>query len=356
MKFSKVPVSVAAIAFLLKVRTPGHATTGYAHVLVGRRTFLLAVVLAVLAPAAPAHATIVYVKGATAIYTARDDGSRPKRVATGVGATISPNGRWVAYVKPRGTLDEVWLVRSRGAISRRLMGSSRIDAVNFSPDSTQVGVVLSNRMQVHDIPTQTTFTAAFGAIRGFSFSPDSKSIVWARAPVGAPLDAPSDLWKIEFDAGPKVRLTRDRRSLNPLWTAQGIVHVKQTPRAGDQPAYDLYEIAADGTGERRVTTTAVPQFMSGLVPLQRSPDGTRLLAGFVGQERNEAYAVEMATGTARSLGARFVPGGLSRDGRRVLVQTGGLHPADSHHVATVPWEGGTPTILVRRASAPRWTG
>jgi hypothetical protein len=321
---------------------------------VAGRILLLASLIAAFAGTAPAEARLVYVKGAASIYSAGDDGSSPRRLATGVGPLISPNGRWVAYIRP-GTLDEVRIVRATGGRTRLLMRSTRVDALRFSADSTQVGAVLSARLAVHDIPTRTTFTAASGSIRGFSFSPDSKSVVWARAPLRSPLDAPSDLWKIEFDAGPRVRLTRDRRSLNPLWTPQGIVFDKQTPRSGDQPAYDLFEINADGGGQRRVTTTAVPQFMSGLVPLQRSPDGTRLLAGFVGQERNEAYAVDMTTGATRSFGAGLAPGGLARDATTVLLQTGGLNPADRHDVVAVPWQGGVPTVLVRRASSPRWT-
>ena len=58
-------------------------------------------------------------RGDDAIYVARDDGTQPRRVATGIAPTISPDGRWVAYLRPRTTIVEVRLVRATGGASRR---------------------------------------------------------------------------------------------------------------------------------------------------------------------------------------------------------------------------------------------
>ena len=83
--------------------------------------------------AAPAEARLAYVRGDDAIYVARDDGTQPRRVATGIAPTVSPDGRWVAYLRPRTRIVEVRLVRATGGASRRIARSIEVRETHFTP-------------------------------------------------------------------------------------------------------------------------------------------------------------------------------------------------------------------------------
>jgi Tol biopolymer transport system component len=328
-----------------------------------RLTILLGAVSLLLLAAAPAQARLVYVKDPGSerprVYVAEDDGTKPRQIGTGHSPTVSADGRWVAWVAA-GTPERVLLRRAdRSRKARQVSRSSSVARLAFSPDSTQLGMVLTGRLSVHDIPTRTTFNAATGNIRGFSFSPDSKSVVYGTSGRNDAADAESDLYAVEFDAGPRWRITRDRKSLNPLWGPAGIVHDRQKVRAGDAPSYNLFDVQPDGGSLRRITALRIPSRLSGLVPMELSADGSRLLAQFVGEDTGVGFAVNPRTGNTRSL-SREVDNGflgfdLSADGRTVLGHTGGPEPIGRHDVVTVPWGGGEPTVLVRRAAFPDWS-
>jgi Tol biopolymer transport system component len=327
-----------------------------------RLTILLGAVL-LLVLAAPAQAKLVYVKDAGSerprVYVAEDDGTKPRQIGVGSQPTVSADGRWVAWVA-EGPLRQVLLRRAdRSRKPRKLARSSTVSELRFSPDSTELGMALAGRLAVHDIPTRTTFNAASGIIRGFSFSPDSKSVVYGTSGRNDAADAQSDLYAIEFDAGPRSRLTRDRKSLNPLWGPGGIIHDRQKVRPGDAPTYNLFEVQPDGGSLRRITALRIPSLLTGLVPVELSADGSRLLAEFTGQDTGVGFAVNPRTGGTRSLGRDMENGflgfDLSADGRTVLGQTGGPDPTARHDVVTVPWGGGEPTVLVKRAASPDWS-
>jgi hypothetical protein len=246
--------------------------------------------------------------------------------------------------------------RSRKA--RVVARSALIGEFKFSPDSKSVGMVLSRRLFVYDIREREEVRAASGSIRGFSFSPDSRSIVFGTAGRNDALDAPSDLYSVALEDRTRRRITRDRKSLNPLWRQQGIVHDRMTARAGDAPTYNLFEIQPDGGSLRRITSLRMPPLLSGLVPLEASANGSRLLAEFTGQDTSVAFRVNPATGKNKSLDNDFENGlvgfDLTADGRTVLGHTGGPDPGAAHNVVTIPYAGGEPEVLVRRAAFPDW--
>jgi hypothetical protein len=193
-----------------------------------------------------------------------------------------------------------------------------------------------------------------------SFAPDSKALVYGTSGRNQAFDAPSDLYAVTLGSESKTRVTRDRKSLLPLWGANGeIVFDRQTPRDGDAPKLNLYGIHPDGGALRRITALKIPPLLSGLVPREMSADGRRLLAEFEGQDVSVGFAVNPASGKTRSLSKNmetgFVAADLSADGRTVLGMTGGPDPANRHNVVTIPYAGGKPKVLVRRAAYPDWT-
>ena len=324
-------------------------------------TMLLGAALALLMTA-PAEATLVYVKGAGGleprVWVAQDDGAQARKIGAGHTPRVSEDGRWVAWIKP-GSTDQLMLrLADRSRKARVVARSSFIGDFKFSPDSKSVGMVLSRRLFVYDIREREEARVASGVIRGFSFSPDSRSVVFGTAGRNDAADAPSDLYSVSLADRARERITRDRKSLNPLWREQGIVHDRMNAREGDAPTYNLFEIQPDGGSLRRITSLRIPPLLSGLVPVEASANGNRLLAMFVGQDTSVAFRVNPATGKNKSLDTDFENGlvgfDLTADGRTVLGHTGGPDPSAAHNVVTIPYGGGEPRVLVRRASFPDW--
>jgi hypothetical protein len=246
--------------------------------------------------------------------------------------------------------------RSRKA--RVVARATDVGDVVFSPDSKTLATLRGRRLFVYDIREREEVKVASGNLRGFSYSPDSKAIVFGTSGTNDAFDAPSDLYSVQIENRARTRITRDRKSLNPLWGAQTIYHDRQRTRGGDAPSYNVFAIQPDGGSLRRITSLRIPSLMSGLVPVELSASGTRLLAQFVGQDTAVAFRVNPTTGKTKALDTDFENGlvgfDLTADGRTVLGHTGGPDPSAPHNVVTVPYTGGEPRVLVRRAAYPDW--
>ena len=145
-----------------------------------------------------------------------------------------------------------------------------------------------------------------------------------------------------------MQLTKDHRSLDPLWGPNGqIVFVKQL--GAKQAQVRAEERALPDERTRRKGQAPHPHQSRaaalGPVPTAWSANGKRLLAEFGGQDTSYAVAVNPRTGAQRPLDngsgeQGFVGTALSGDGKTVLGFTGGFEPGPNHHVASVPYGGG----------------
>jgi Tol biopolymer transport system component len=316
---------------------------------------------AALALAAPAQARIAYDKGPAGlhphVFVAADDGTHQRRLASGMFPHISPNGRSVAYTRPnfKTANQQLRLIGAGGGRSRLVARGFDIGETHWAPDSRFVAAQLGRGIVVYDVRTHKSKLIRGRRFSGFSFSPDSRSIVFGRRP-RASLNAPSDLYVASRSGRGTRRLTRNGRSLNPLWTRQGIVFDEQTVRKNDAPAYDLFFVRPDGSGARRITTTTVPRLASGLVPHAASADGSHVVADFSEQDEVETYAVDVASGAARKLGTFLLPAGISRDGSTIVAATNGPDPGAHHDIVAVPFGAGPLRLLVPGGADPDWTG
>jgi hypothetical protein len=325
-------------------------------------TTLLGATIALLA-ASPAHATLVYNKaknnGLPRVFVAANDGKHAHRLGVGFSPTVSSDGRWVAWIA--GTNSDIVKLRlaDRSRPAREIKpGGDVIGNLQFSPDAKWLGIDAGTRLWVYNIHDRKSVKAASGHLRGFSFSPDSASVAFGTAGRSESFDSPSDLYRFEIATKERTRITRDRKSLNPLWTPRGIIHDRQRLRDNDAPAYNLFEIQPDGGSLRRITSLHIPPLTSGLVPTELSANGKRLLAEFEGQDIGVGFRVNVQTGKAHVLGKfsenGFVAADLTANGRTVLGVTGGADPSNRHNVVTMPYKGGKTKVLVKRAFAPDW--
>jgi hypothetical protein len=333
-----------------------------------RTTAILAALFALALWAAPAQAKLVYVKHAGSVnpvvFVSKDSGKEPRRLGIGRAPTISPNGDWVAFVTvPAGgsAMDTVVLQKLDAGSRRLVMRSESIDSLRFSPDSTKLGAIAGGkRVRVYDIPTDAVHVAAAGQMRGYSFSPDSKQIVYGQA-VKEDFSSDSDLYVVPALGGQEKRLTTLKNALNPVWGPKEIVFDRFGSRRNDAPAYNLWVLdpAAPDT-LRQLTKLKIPPLVSGLVPLEISADSKRLLAVFTGQDVQVGFTVVMSNGKTRALSPDFESGivgfDLSRDGSTILAHTGGWDPGAAHDVVKLPWQrGGKPKVIVEGGAYPDWT-
>lgn len=328
----------------------------------------LAVFAALLAIPAAASATLVYQtqsrSGTLTLWSANNDASNAFRLGTGFfQASISPDGQNVAVLRATrsGTTTPVFVIPTAGGPAVRVLRSGGIAGVGWSPDSqTLATVTSSNRLVTVSLPTGAVRTVARGFFNQstISFSPGGDAIAYSVA-TSDRFNARSNVFTVPTTGGAPTRLTTDGLSLNPVWGPTQIAYSRGPHRRNDAPRLNLWLMNPDGTGQRQLTSVRVPTLVSGLGPVEWSASGAQLLAGFSGQDTNQAYAVDPLTGSARDLGAtRFdgtSPAAISRDGSIVLAQTGGQEgPSPGQNVVTIPFAGGQPTILVRNAQSPDW--
>jgi dipeptidyl aminopeptidase/acylaminoacyl peptidase len=325
---------------------------------------------ALLALPSAAGATLTFVRNPLnpSVFLAGDDGQGAKKVDAGRAPRISPDGLSLIYLhEGPGHAQEMKVTPVAGGPTRTLLrGWQETSYLAFSFDSQSLlaleGAELGKRSLVLiDIPSGLRRTVADGYFSGFSFSPDGEQIVFARA--GSQKFPPrSDVFRASASGGRFVALTRDHRSLAPLWGPSGkIVFVKQleAKRRKYGPKNELYLMNEGGRQVKRLTHTKVDQLLLGLSPTEWSGNGARLLAEFEGQDTSYAVSVNPRTGAQRPLDRKreggFVGTALSADGTTVLGFTGGFEPGPDHNVASVPYSGGKKTVLAKNAFEPDWS-
>lgn len=338
---------------------------------------VVALGFALLAAPALADATLSFVRKPLkpVVWVAENNGKNAHEVAPGTNPRVSPDGETIAFSPAKGGAFGSELVAAPvdgSTPARRLLGNWRETFVfDWSPDSSTIaalrGPELGKRALVLiDVATGAQNVVAQGYFQGVSFAPDGSELVYARAASeGFPLR--SDVYRFQIPVGqplryiPPVRITRDHRSLDPLWGPAGkIVFVKQLGAKQRRygPKNELYLMNPAGKRVRRLTHTKVGPLLLGLSPTQWSTDGRRLLAQFGGQDTSYAVTVNPRTGAQRPLVEAteqgFAGAALSADGKLVLGATGGFEPGPGHDVATVPYGGGKLKVLAKNAFEPDW--
>ncbi len=347
-----------------------------------RRIAVCAVVTVSLAFPVVSEAMLTYAKNPLHpfVYTAYGDGSHVRRLGPGSHPRVFGHGLSVAYLHeaPGGApgVAPQLMVSLFGRAPQVLMTGWREPLyMDASPDGETIaalrGPEVGRRdLVLIDVPSGTRRTVDSGYFSGLNFCPDctEPQLVYSKsARESFPLR--SDIYKVSVGGGEPVRLTDDRRSLDPLWRPSilerarpaKIVFVKQLVAKHRRygPKNELFFMNPNGGEVRRLTHTQVDPLLLGLFPTEWSADGRHLLAEFEGQDTSYAVAVDARTGAQRPIGSAgergFVGSAISRDGETVLGYTGGFEPGAGHNVATIPYKGGRMRVKVRNAFEPDWS-
>lgn len=334
-----------------------------------------------IGPAPTGTPTVAYVTQSGAappsVWTVRTDGTQVLRLGTGFSPLISPNGRQVAAslfgTSATETGPALAVYSTTGAAPQTFLSLAGGNAqpLAWSRDERYVAVGFTSNavkntpqksgLVIVDLVTDSAKTITNGQIFGASFAPNgSDEIVYGRT-LSESLTAPVNLYRSKVDGSQTVALTRDGRSLYPVWGPSVIAYDHERLRRNDAPVFQIWLRSATGSSVRRLTNIRVRTLVSGLVPIAFSADGGKLLAEFTGQDTSEAWTVRVATGRARRLTARsrrnLQAAGISSDGNTVLVDEGGFEgPASDGRVATMPFAGGRSTMIVSHGSQASWNG
>jgi len=337
-------------------------------------TVLLAALVALLAVPAAAQATLAYTTNVfhPHITVAQDNGKGAERIGAGTNPKVAPNGKLVAFERePAGGKDPEMKLYDVATGKTKTIFSPWRESYTFawSPDSTMVaalrgGELGTRTLCVIDVQTGKATRIAKGYFNAVSFSPNSKEVVFGLA-VGERYPQKTNIVRGPVVGGPTSPLTHDGISGWPLWGPKGkIVFVKQLNAKGRKygPKNDLFLMNANGKGVKRLTHTKVGDLVSGLFPTAWSASGNQLLAEFGGQDTSYAVAVNPKTGKEKNLSPSntetgFAGVALTPNGKTVLGYIGGYEGgSNSLKIASVPYKGGKPKVIVNGGFSPSWGG
>jgi dipeptidyl aminopeptidase/acylaminoacyl peptidase len=286
---------------------------------------------------------VAFVRGTLrlSVWVGAAGGGRARRLGPGADPLISPNGAYVAAAQ-LGSGGTGLVLYTIGGAARRFFAHEPAGAapLAWSPDSRYLAVALnpttagSTRgagLALIDTRTMRVARIARGVIEGASF-----------APVGAA--------RIVYASSSSMRFTA------PVWGALGIAFARERLRAGGAaPVYQVW--LKRGSRLTRLTDLRVPMLLDGLRPVQFSADGRRLLAEYVGEDTSQAWTITLRPLRVREVrvDAQQVQGyAISRNGRELLVDSGGFEaPPSAGRVESVAFGGGRPALLYR-GDQPSW--
>jgi hypothetical protein len=305
----------------------------------------------------------------TTVWLANADGTGAVKLGPGQQPLLSPNGNAVA-ASLIGQSTAGLAIYTPGAATKTYFSNAHASANGqaWSPDSRYLAVTLTSSetsgkgsgLAIIDTSTGSVKTLAKGSVCGASFAPSGPDrLVYARSPGSfACFAGHVNVFTVAADATGRKQITSDGRSANPVWGPHSIVFDHITPRKHVAPAYQLWTMRTDGSHRVQITHMKIPPLVDGLVPMQFSASGKRLLAAYEGQDTSETWTVVLSSDRARQLkvgGQSVIAGSLSRSGNSVVVAAGALDTAPSHGtVESVGFGGGRAKVLVRHAAEPSW--
>lgn len=290
-------------------------------------------------------------------------------IARGADRTVlSPDGRWIAYAEcvAADYCGDVYLASTDGAERRLLVRGVEADA--WTPDSTRLlGTRPLRGFDRHglvriDVRDGMVTHLVDRPVERFSVSPSGREICFVVNTRGH-----LDLYVVGIDGGRVRRLTHDGASDFPVWGTHGIAFSREV-RRGTFPhnawgADEIWRIDPDGGGRRQIAqppARILGSGITGLAPVAWSRDGRRIVSALLNEFGGPPYAVNVRTGAVHRIGSYGYsawPFGLSRDGRRVLVEDRKYERLDRwQRVEIVPYSGGPPVVVARFAGSPTWSG
>jgi WD40 repeat protein len=304
--------------------------------------------------------------GAPKIVIANATGGDPRTLINGSVPSVSPNGASVAFGPVTGKVGLV-VYSAAGKLTGKFFvrDGVEVNPIAWSHDSRYIAVGLvdvnattqigKSGVAIIDTSTGTATTIAHGQVQGVSWSPTSDTVVFGLIK-SASVEGPSNLYTWDVASSSLKQLTHDNHSLEPVWGKLGVAY-DQFKKRKESPAYQIWLMNSAGHSTQ-ITHTRPGPLVQGLVPIAVSANGQRMIAGFEGEDTDIAYTVDLTSHAVHQLkvaNESVTPWGISRDGKRVLVDVGGFEgPANAGKVESLSFGGGSATILAQHGNVPSW--
>jgi hypothetical protein len=306
-------------------------------------------------------------RGPERVWLANATGGAAHKIANAGEPSLAPSGASVAVAGNPGVSGLV-IYSSAGSVTGKFFNGKQVDVgpAVWSPDSRYLAVQLTDAndfktvgksgLAVIDTTTGLVTMVAHGAIGGLGWAPNADTIVYGFS--NSPqFGAPVNLYTTSPTGTGTQQLTHDGRSEDPVWGKLGIVYTRVTNRGKQNaPEFQLYLL--NGTHRTQISHQHPGFLEDGLSPVAISADGVRLVAAYTGEDTDLAYSVNVVTHSIKLLMVKkqtVTPWGISRDGKRVLVDFGGFeNSASAGTLETLPFGGGPATVLVKHADFASW--
>ncbi len=200
-------------------------------------------------------------------------------------------------------------------------------------------------LYVIDERTDRATRIAVGYPAGASFAPDGPDRLVYGLGRSSSITGRLDLYTSNPDGAAVHQLTHNGRSLNPVWGRRGILFDRESKPS----KYQIFFRANDGL-TRQITDAQLSGEDQGLVPVDISSDGNRLVAMFENFENWQLWTISVSDRRSRELTSprtTVTSAAISRNGRSVLFGT-------VHKIEQVPFAGGMTRVIVTDASQPSW--
>jgi dipeptidyl aminopeptidase/acylaminoacyl peptidase len=305
--------------------------------------------------------------GQPTVWVAQADGSHARNVGVGSVPLLAPNGESVAF-SPQGGSNALVIESPSGTVTGKFFNGRQVSAASlaWSPDSRYLAVQLADTQHLNsvgrsgiaivDTHTGTTVMVAHGIVYAASWSPTGDKLVYGLAK-SVKFTAPTNLYTCDANGGSVKQVTNNGDSLQPVWGKLGIAFDRSQSRGTQKaPLYQIYLLHNGHTTQ--ITHVPVGPLVFGLVPVAVSANGRRLIAEYGGTDTSNAYTVDLGTHATHEVkvhGQTVTGWGISRDGKRLLIVFGGFEQSANHgKVESIPWGGGTPTVLEQHGNEPSW--
>ena len=220
------------------------------------------------------------------VYLFQERGQQPERLTTHFGLdydpVISPDGRWLVFCSERRGNPDLYIVDLKNRSEPRLLinSDSMEDQAAFSADGTKIAFVstFSGNAEIYLLPFRPEKTVLMSAAENITrhpggdfrpkFSPDGRKLAFSSDrdhsvnPIASNIRVRGgDIYLMDLSSKRTQRLTNvSGWAGSPSWSSDGqmITYYVAEPRtggAGDRTRGQIWLMQADGTNQRRVTTT-----------------------------------------------------------------------------------------------------